>query len=62
MTKNMLSRADAAAVAGVSLRTMARMLADGKLTKHTDGLGRVWVDPEELEELITPKPAAPTGR
>ena len=57
MTKTMYSRREAANHADVSVRTVARWLADGLLSKHTDRRGRVYVDPQELEELITPQPA-----
>lgn len=44
------------------MRTMSRWLADGKLTKHTDGLGHVRIDAEELDRLTTPQPVGTAVR
>jgi hypothetical protein len=54
----MITRRAAADRAKVSLRTLARLLANGTLTKHKDALGRVWVDEAEVDALATPQPVA----
>jgi excisionase family DNA binding protein len=51
-----LSRQEAAARAGVSLRTIANCLADGRLTRHKDKLGRVKIDAAEVDALAFPTP------
>lgn len=58
MTHTLISRQETADRAQVRLRTVARWLSEGKLTRHTDGRGRVWIDPEELEELLKPVAAS----
>lgn len=55
-TRNLITRGRAAALAGVSVRTIDRWLADGRLTKYVDGRGAVSVDADELTRLITPQP------
>lgn len=46
----MISRQDAAARLGVSLRTVARYLAEGKLSRFSR-LGRVYVSAQQVEGL-----------
>lgn len=48
-----LTRRAAALRAGLNLRTVDRMLSDGRLTRHKDGLGRVRIDTAELDGLTT---------
>lgn len=54
-----LSRQEAADRAGVSLRTIAACLADGRLTKHKDKLNRVRIDAAEVDALVFPRPQTP---
>lgn len=57
--KTWLTRREAAARAGVGLRTIARKLADGTLTRHRDGLShRVLIDAAELDAALEPAPEA----
>lgn len=50
-----LTRADAAARVGVSVRTIARMLAEGRLTRYYAGRGRnVRIDAAELDRTMSP--------
>lgn len=51
-----LTRQQAADRAGVSLRTIANCLADGRLTRHKDKLGRVKIDAAEVDALASPHP------
>lgn len=51
-----LTRQQAAERAGVSLRTIANCLADGRLTRHKDKLGRVKIDAAEVDALAFPTP------
>lgn len=51
-----VTRAQARAIAEVSQRTIDSMLSDGRLTKHKDGFGRIWIDRAELENLMSPLP------
>lgn len=51
-----LTRKEAAERAGVSLRTIANCLADGRLTRHKDKLGRVMIDAAEVDALAFPLP------
>jgi hypothetical protein len=37
---------------GCSFRTIDHMFTDGRLTKHRDGMGRIWIDPAEVEALL----------
>lgn len=56
--KTWLTRREAAQRAGVGLRTIARRLADGKLTRHRDELTRrVLIDADELDAVRKPTPA-----
>lgn len=55
--KTWLTRRQAADRAGVGLRTIARRLADGTLTRHRDDLThRVMIDAEELDRALEPAP------
>ena len=50
-----LTRADAAGRVGVSVRTIARMLAEGRLTRYYRGRGRhVRIDAAELDRVMRP--------
>lgn len=51
-----LTRKEAADRARVSLRTIANCLADGRLTRHKDKLGRVKIDAAEVDALAFPLP------
>lgn len=55
-TKNLITRNRAATRVGVSVRTIDRWLADGRLTKYVDGRGFVSVDADELIRLTAPQP------
>jgi hypothetical protein len=52
--KKMITRQQAADRLGRHIRSIDYYMNTGKLTKYRDGFGRVWIDPEELEQLITP--------
>jgi excisionase family DNA binding protein len=58
-----ITRATAALMLGVSTRTLARYLADGRLTRYEDGLGRVRIDEDEVVRLLSPQrvPAQRSG-
>jgi len=62
MNDTLITRREAADRASVGLRTVDRWLAEGRLTRHKDGLGRVTISPLELDELTTPRPVSATGR
>jgi len=47
--KTWLTRAEAAERAGISLRTVDRMLADGTLTRYRNRSRRVRINADELE-------------
>jgi excisionase family DNA binding protein len=51
-----ITRKQACALIGCSMRTIDHMFSDGRLTKHVDGLGRVRINPDEVTILITPVP------
>lgn len=53
---------EAADRAHVHDRTVRRWFREDKLTRHKDGRGRVWVDPEELARLTTPHPVGTAVR
>jgi predicted site-specific integrase-resolvase len=55
--RKMITRAAAARRAGVSVRTVDRWLASGGLIKYVDGRGRITVDEDEVDRLLTPRPA-----
>lgn len=57
-----ITRDEARVIAGVSQRTIDSMLADGRLTKNKDGMGRVWIDAAELRSQLTPRPAGAAVR
>jgi excisionase family DNA binding protein len=59
---DLITRKDAAALVGVSKRTLDRWLADGRLAKYVDGRGFVWVDADELRRLTTPRPVTAAVR
>jgi excisionase family DNA binding protein len=54
-----LTRAQAAKRARLGLRTIDRMMADGRLIRHRDALGRVRIEQSELDALITPRQFSP---
>lgn len=58
----MMTRKEAAAYAGVTLRTVARWLAEGLLTRHASGTGGVLVSRGELESFLSPKPCTRTAQ
>lgn len=48
-----LTRAEAAIIAGVSERTIDRMLRSGKLTRHKrEGWRHVLINPDELADVM----------
>ena len=55
-TREMISRRQAAAQLGCHIRTIDYYLRVKKITKYRDGRSRIWIDPEELNALITPVP------
>lgn len=59
-----ITRTAAASMLGVSTRTLARYLSDGKLTRYEDALGRVRLDEDEVIQASTPRrePAVPAQR
>lgn len=50
----MITRRQAADLLGKHIRSVDYYMNTGKLTKYRDGFGRVWIDRDELEALITP--------
>lgn len=52
-----LTRREASRRGRLGLRTVDRMLADGRLTKNVDRLGRVRINAGELDQLTAPQPA-----
>ena len=56
--RRLASIADAADYAGTSARTIRRRIADGTLTGYRFGPRMIRVDMDQLEELLTPIPAA----
>jgi excisionase family DNA binding protein len=57
----LVSLAAGAAFADVSVRTLRRYIAQGRLTGYRVGPRLVKVDLHELEQLARPIPAAPAG-
>lgn len=53
-SENLISRREAADRLGRHIRSIDYYLNTGKLTKYRDGFNRVWIDPAELDALITP--------
>jgi hypothetical protein len=51
-----ITRKQARDMIGCSLRTVDHMLTDGRLTKYLDGMGRIWIHPDEIRDLVTPVP------
>ncbi len=61
-TRKWLTRREAAREAGVSVRTIARWLADGTLTRHGIRKGKgVRIDASELARITEPDAEEPTG-
>jgi len=54
-----LSRRQAVARLGLHIRSVDRMLADGRLTRYHDRLNRVRISVEEVETLLTHSPELP---
>lgn len=44
-----ITKAEAAAQLGVSVRTILRYLAEGRLTRYTGPGGRTMIDPDDLK-------------
>jgi len=59
MPKNLITKPEACAMAGVKIRTLENWLHDGKITKHVNGLGQVRVDLDELKTLLEFRPVTP---
>lgn len=57
-TQNLITKREAAVRAGVILRTIDNWLRTEKLTKHTNGLGQVRIDQDELDGLLRFEPVA----
>lgn len=59
-----ISVAGAARLAGRKPGTIRRWLADPKIkiTKYTDGSGRVWIDRNQIIAHTTPQPQIPHQR
>lgn len=53
-TRGMVSLAEAADLAGVSIRTLRRRIADGVLPAYRTGPRLIRLDPADLLELIKP--------
>jgi hypothetical protein len=53
---DMIDRKEARKRLGCSQQTVDNYLAKGWLTRYKDGRGRVWIDPAEVERLLTPVP------
>lgn len=53
-TRGMVSLAEAADLAGVSIRTLRRRIADGVLPAYRTGPRLIRLDPADLLELIQP--------
>lgn len=51
---NLITRKIARERLGCTMQTVDNYLSSGKLTRYKDGLGRVWIDPDEVERLLTP--------
>lgn len=51
-----LTVAEAVEYAGVSRETIYRWLRDGWLTRYKRAANRTVIDPEELDEILRPKP------
>jgi hypothetical protein len=51
-----ITRKQARDMIGCSMRTIDHMFTDGRLTKHLDGMGRIWIDAEEIRALLRPVP------
>ena len=51
---NKISKAEAARRAGRNKNTIDRWIREGKLTKYTDRLGHVYVNSDELDDVIIP--------
>lgn len=52
--EDMIDRKEARKRLGCTMQTVDNYLANGKLTRYKDGRGRVWIDPEEVDQLLTP--------
>lgn len=52
----MISRKTARERLGCTMQTVDNYLNSGKLTRYKDGRGRVWIDPAEVDRLLTPVP------
>lgn len=54
--RDLIRPAGAARRAGVSEATIRRWVREEKLRKYVDGLGRTWVDGNQVDALVTPQP------
>jgi excisionase family DNA binding protein len=53
--------AGAARLAGVTEATIRRWVREKRLTKYEDGLGRMYIDRREVQELLAPRPVTEVG-
>jgi excisionase family DNA binding protein len=59
---DLITVAEAAAIAQVDPKTVRRWYREDRITKHVTGTGRVRVSEAEIRRLVTPAPApAVTG-
>lgn len=54
----LISRQQAAARAGVKIRTIDYWRHHRKITTYKDGRGRIWIDPQEIDDLMRPQPVS----
>ena len=55
---NLIRRSDASRDFGISPSTLTRWLASGRIAKYADGRGGVYVDADEIRDLLTPRVAS----
>lgn len=53
---DMINRKTARERLGCTMQTVDNYLNSGKLTRYKDGRGRVWIDPDEVDQLLIPVP------
>lgn len=51
---NAVRPSGAAELAGVSEATVRRWVREGRLNRYDDGLGRMWLDRDEVLRLVRP--------
>lgn len=54
--ENHITVAEAVKRAGVSRETIYRWLREGRLTRYKRAANRTVIDPNELDEILRPKP------